>query len=483
MDSRYKRLGKNSALVFIGGAGSKLIGFIMLPFYTHYMSTSEYGASDLVFTYSAILVGFVSCCIADAIFIFPKDCDEEGRKKYYTSGFLFAASTFIGCFLLFILLSFLNKSHLISGTIFDMIWWLFAFAASEFFQNYTQQFTRSIDKMMVYSISGIVLTLSMALLAFLLLPSFGLRGYLMSMVCAKFIAGIFAIVASNSYKYFSISSFDLKYLRNLLSYGIPLIPNGIMWWMVNGVNRPIMESSLGLSAIGLFSVAGKFPSVLNMLFSIFANAWFISLIEEFKKPDFNQFFNKTIKVLFFVTIIGGCFIGVFSKLLIRVFAAPEYFDAWKYMPLLTLGVILEALSGLVGGVFAAEKKSKYFFYSSLWGAAVSLLLTWPFIKLFGLVGASLAVSASFLCMFIVRLIFAWKYINLFDVKYFLFVFVGYISFIAVVYQDLGVLINIVSFLVVLLFICFLSKKEIHSITIKFNGYIKKYCCPIKIGID
>lgn len=466
MDNRYKRLGKNTVLVFIGRAGSKLIGLIMMPFYTRFMSTSDYGVSDLIYTYSAIIVAIVSCCLADSIFIYPKDSDDEGRKKYYSSGFMFSILSFILCGLFFLFFYILNVKLELGGIFLDMIWWLFAFAASEFFQNYTQQFTRSIDKMKVYSLSGIVLTLSMALLALVLMPIYGLQGYLWSMVVAKMIAGLFTFFVSGSNKYFSIMYYDIHYLKQLLLYGIPLIPNGIMWWLVNGINRPIMEAALGLSAIGIYAVASKFPGILNMLFSIFSNAWGISMLEEFKKPDFNQFFNKTIKVLFFVTIIGGSFIVFGSKLLIKIFAAPEFLEAWKYMPLLTLGVILEAMSGLVGGVFAAEKKSKYFFYSSLWGAGVSLLLTWPFIKLWGLYGAALAIAASFFCMFMVRLVYAWKYINLFDIKYFASMLLLYASFIIVVIKDFGALINALCFVALLLSLFLIGKKELYAINDK-----------------
>ena len=43
MQDRYKRLGKNTILVFMGKAGSSLVGLLMLPFYTHWLSTDEYG--------------------------------------------------------------------------------------------------------------------------------------------------------------------------------------------------------------------------------------------------------------------------------------------------------------------------------------------------------------------------------------------------------------------------------------------------------
>ena len=49
--NKYKRLGKNSLLVFIGSIGSKLLAILMLPFYTAWLSVENYGDIDLVGTY------------------------------------------------------------------------------------------------------------------------------------------------------------------------------------------------------------------------------------------------------------------------------------------------------------------------------------------------------------------------------------------------------------------------------------------------
>ena len=49
--NKYKRLGKNTLLVFIGNAGSKLIGLVMLPFYTSWLSVEDYGVTDIINVY------------------------------------------------------------------------------------------------------------------------------------------------------------------------------------------------------------------------------------------------------------------------------------------------------------------------------------------------------------------------------------------------------------------------------------------------
>lgn len=99
--NKYKRLGKNTLLVFIGNAGSKLIGLVMLPFYTSWLSVEDYGVTDIINVYVSFLVSIVSCCIAESIFIFPKGQKVEKQKQYFSSGIVFVLQAFFVSFLLF----------------------------------------------------------------------------------------------------------------------------------------------------------------------------------------------------------------------------------------------------------------------------------------------------------------------------------------------------------------------------------------------
>ena len=246
-----------------------------------------------------------------------------------------------------------------------------------------------------------------------------------------------------------------------------------MWWIVNGLNRPIMESNLGLDALGLYAVANKFPLLLSTLVGIFGTAWSITMLEEFGKPDFNRFFNRTVKMLYFVTIVGACVITAFSKLIIYVFADAAFFDAWKYVPVLTLSIVFQSFSGTIGGVFAAEKKSKYFFYSSIWGAVVSVLATIAFIRFWGLQGAAIAVAFSFLVMSISRLIYAWKHINEMKLLWYILLTFLYVVFIFFVLFDLPLYINVPVYIILLMIICYMSRDVMMPVLDTIKGLIRK----------
>ena len=155
----------------------------------------------------------------------------------------------------------------------DYTWLIFWLMVTSYMQSYCQSFTRSLNKMMQYSIAGIVLTLSTALFSVLFIPHLGLSGYALSLILAQLVAAIYSFVAGGCYKYIQFQGNSWSSVKEMLTYSAPLLPNGIMWWLVNGLNRPIMEHFLCLAAIGLYAVANRFTGMLFSLLSILSTAW------------------------------------------------------------------------------------------------------------------------------------------------------------------------------------------------------------------
>ena len=334
MSNRTNRLKKNTFLVFLGNAGSKLIGFFMLPLYTRWMSVEEYGLADIITVYVTFLLGLVTCCISEAVFIFPKGQSKEIQKTYYSSALIFMLTMFGITASLFILFGIGAKQFEIKNSFTENLWLIYFMLLSNALMQFSQQFTRSIDKMTVYSITGIISTASTALFSFLLIPSYNVVGYVWSLILAHLTACLYSFLFSRSYQYIELSSLSYKALQLLLRYSIPLIPNSIMWWIVHAINRPIMEANLGLHEIGIYAVANKFPSIISMLFSIFVTSWQISVLEEFGKKDYGQFYNKVLRLLFVVLIILLVSLTLTSRLLISLLADEKYYEAWKFIPLL-----------------------------------------------------------------------------------------------------------------------------------------------------
>jgi O-antigen/teichoic acid export membrane protein len=278
-------------------------------------------------------------------------------------------------------------------------------------QTATQQFARGIDKLIIYSISGIVLTGMTAILGFLLIPSNGLEGFFLSLILANVITVIYTLVHSRAYRFWGTEKINFSKYKELIKYSTPLIPNAIMWWIISSLNRPMLEKEVGLEGIGILAVALKVPSIINVLFGVFLIAWQASVLEEFGKAGYKRFYWKVFLIVSVLLGICSLIISVFSLNIIGVVADSKFIKAAEFIPLLTLSAFFASLSGLVGANFSAVRKSKYYFYSSILGAFSALVLNIILIPKFGLWGAVYAIIVSQIIMFLSRQFLVHKIFN------------------------------------------------------------------------
>ena len=66
---------------------------------------------------------------------------------------------------------------------------------------------------------------------------------------------------------------DRVLLRRMLVYSLPLVPNLLSWWFVSVSGRYVVLWHSGVVAAGLFTAASKMPSLINIVASVFQQAW------------------------------------------------------------------------------------------------------------------------------------------------------------------------------------------------------------------
>lgn len=158
--------------------------------------------------------------------------------------------------------------------------------------------------------------------------------------------------------------------RQMPRYCVPLIPTAIFWWIMGVSDRYMVKWFLGSDANGIYAVAYKIPTILTILAAVFLGA-------------------------------GG--IIALSPLLIRLLAEEAYYDAWRYIPVLTLSMAAAAFSNFLGSVYVVTKRSAASFWTSLAGAGTNIVLNLWLIPRMGLQGAA-ATFASCLVVFLIRLV-------------------------------------------------------------------------------
>jgi O-antigen/teichoic acid export membrane protein len=398
---------------------SKLIVLVMLPLYTYYLSTSDYGYWDILTSSLAFLFPVVSMQITQGVYRYLIDCndDEEKIKKLISS-----------CFRLIILnLIILNSAGFLVVGILHMYSYiiLIIFADIYIMYNAITDITRGLKHNLLYSISGITNTLIMVILNIVLIIFFGMKleALIISSLVANGTVFLYLFIKQDLYKYLKIFNIDKSVLKELIAFSAPMIPNSVSWWVMNVSDRYLINYFNGSQANGIYAVSNKFPAILMMINSIFYLAWQESAIVEHNSKDRNIFyqkmFNNLMKIQFTVSII----LIACLKYIMNVLVHGSFQDAWKYIPFLFLGTVFYSFSAFLGTFNLVKKETKTLFYSSICGAIFNIIFNIIFLKKYGIQAASFSTMIAFIIMFIWRVINTrkYKYIKINKIE-FLFLF-------------------------------------------------------------
>jgi len=397
---QYKRLVVNTFWFALGNVGSKSIAFLMLPIFTRYLLPSDYGKIELLNTTVSLLTPIITLQLIEAVFRYAVEVRNEKEKasEVISSALFFMIILFI---FLAMFSPLIGRFEIIReyGSYFYTI-----FLTSVVF-GVLKQFTRGIDKVKIYVTSDILYSLIFAVSSsiFLIVLKLGIKGYLISNVISQISCIAFLVCAAKLYEYVKLT-FNRTLLREMLSYSVPLIPNGIMWWIVTAADRYVLTHYLGYEATGIYSVAARFPSLITVLYSVFFQAWQLSAMEEFGKPDFNGFFRNVFAVLSIFLFFGSSLLVLLIKPFISVYVGGMYAESWRYTVFLILGAVFHIFSSFYGVIYTSSKKTIGAFSTSIVAATVEIVTIFSLVKYLGIQAASLSTFAAYVAMFAARVL-------------------------------------------------------------------------------
>ena len=394
--SRGKKLISDVFLFAISNFGSKVLVFLLVPLYTHTLSTEEYGIADLITVTNHLLFPLLTVGITEATLRFS--LDEDTPKEKVVSLSLLTVFTSV---IILLLLS--PLVGLIKPGIKDYLAFFILIYLSSSLNNCFSNFTRGLDKTRIFAIKGILYTILLlsSNILFLIIFKWGINGYLISMIIADSLSVLYMIIAAKEYKYISFS-FDLSVLKKMFKYSSPMIPTILAWWIMQVSDKYIIIAFSGIAISGIYSVAYKIQSILSLITTIFNQAWQISAVKTVDDSDYKQYFKKVYSFYFTISLIFSSILILLSEILGKLLFANDYFIAWRYVPLLIIAYFYSGLSGVMASAFTAIKKTLVLLYSTIVGAAFNVAFNFILIPYFGAMAAATTTMVGFLITFIIR---------------------------------------------------------------------------------
>ena len=402
--SKYELLINNTLLISIGTLGSKILTFLMTRFYTEALTPSDYGEADLIIQTANLLIPLVSAGIADGVFRFVLETDDEHtakRKSIFSAGFYTISA---GTAILAALSSFISNPGFLSEYKWLLIW----FISASCYHSLCAQFIRGEGKTRLFAYQGVLNTVLVIVFSILFLSVFeaGTRGYIISIALADSICALYLAAGQKLWRLMDIHLKSGMW-RKMMRYSLPLVPAALFWWITSVSDRYMITWFLGSGANGIYTVASKIPAIITLISGMFLEAWQFSAVRESRgsRRSYIRFYTNIWSMFLTVMFTGGSIIIAFSPAAIRLLAASEYYSAAEYLPILTAAAILSSLVSFMGSVYIVTKRSSLSFLTTAAGAVFNIILNFLLIPThLGIYGAAVATLCSYLLSFLIRII-------------------------------------------------------------------------------
>ncbi len=458
---------KNTFIIAIGKFSTQVLSYFLLPLYTSILSTSEYGIYDLLVTICIFVIPLVTIMMEESMFRFLIDeTEDEGKKKVMSTACIYALlSTFVWCGLGYLVLTILGYEY---RTVFIL------YMISSILMKLTNGISRGLSKIKIYSLSNVILSILTIGLNILFIAVFrwGVNGLLYSTVIANVLTCLFVLFKLKVYNYVKTSYFDKKKLKVMIKYSYPLVPNNISWYIINISDRIVVTSFLGSSVNGIYAMANKFPNIMNNFSSFFFTAFKENVAIAVKKDNYEKYYNEIYEIIHNAFIAISLLIISILPFIFNIFIKKDYVAAYEYIPLLVIALYYGNMAGFYGTIFTAFKESKTIGKSTVCGAVINLVVHLGLIHFIGIYAAIISTLVSNYVVAIYRKTKLKKYVTLKPLNnYYLAIFM--LVLVAGLYFLKNTYVNILSFLIVVVYVFFANRPLINDIKKMIFGRRKK----------
>ena len=274
MFARIIELLRHSAIYGLGSIVARIIGVLLLPLYTRYLSPSDYGLIETLVALSAVLTALVAQGMKSAFFRFYFDSAEPERRRLVVRTafwYVMAASTVVttaGIALAPQVSWLLFGMHGHGGLVTAAF---IGFWAALNYEQLTSLFR--VEQRSTAYVAATLANVGITIAATVLLVVVFDKGPL-GVLVGNFIGTLIVYAALLTYSRRALGlQFDRRLYRAMNRFGLPLVPSAVALWLTNFSDRFFLIKLTDAHEVGLYSIGVRVASALVLLLTAFRLAW------------------------------------------------------------------------------------------------------------------------------------------------------------------------------------------------------------------
>jgi O-antigen/teichoic acid export membrane protein len=395
------RLGKHSAIYGLGAVVSRLIGVLLLPIVTRYLTRSELGAVDTLVALSIVLVIVLRAGISMAFFRFYFDAkDDEGRVTVVRTCFWYtmaAATTglVLGLILAEPISEFLFSTHAHANLVragFVLLW------AQMNYEQLTALFR--VEERSVAFVAATIANVLITVGSTILLVAVWHKGAV-GVLVGNFTGTLVVFFVLLAYRRFQLGlEFDRPLFRQMQRFGLPLVPSGLALWAVDLADRFLLLKLKGTAEVGLYSVGVRISSALLILLIAFRTAWpaFAYSIDDDREAK--RAYGFVLTYVLYICCWVSLALSLLAPWLVRLLATPHFYPGSRVVPLLVFGGTAFIAFNVMSIGIGRAKATQFNWVVTGFAAAVNILANLVLIPPYGMMGAAAATLVAYVVMFL-----------------------------------------------------------------------------------
>ena len=194
--------------------------------------------------------------------------------------------------------------------------------------------------------------------------------------------------------------FSLSVLRQLLGFGIPLVPTSLAYWVFLTSDRLILAKLSTLEQLGLYSVANSLVSLATIAIGAFGQAWTPHAIQLYEdaRDVAAVIYGRVMTYLlagFGLLAVG---VSVFGPELLMLLTGSEYQGAASAIAPLAIAMVAMASTQITAGGITLAKRTHYLAVITWVAAVLNVVLNLMLDARFGMLGAAWATAAAYVSL-------------------------------------------------------------------------------------